>query len=128
MPSGDNFIWVPRRRSATYHNQAIPDQILALQPTDEQADILLTNRFATQVRLGAALVQSVAGALAAPHHGADAGDVGQGRQAVPNAYAARWGERIRGAASRSCRVRSRAGGREAGDHREGNHPSYAGTR
>ena len=68
--------------------------MLAMQPTDEQADIMLTNRFAAdEVRLGAALVQSVAGALAAPHHGADAGRLGQGRQAVPERLRARWGER-----------------------------------
>jgi len=47
MPSGDNFIWgVEESIRNLYYNQAIPDQILAMQPTDEQADILLTNRFA----------------------------------------------------------------------------------
>ena len=47
MPSGDNFIWGPEEAVRNlYHDQAIPDQILAMQPTDEQADILLTNRFA----------------------------------------------------------------------------------
>ncbi len=34
MPSGDNFIWGPEEGIRNlYHNQAIPDQILAVQPT-----------------------------------------------------------------------------------------------
>ena len=47
MPSGDNFIWGPEEAVRNlYHNQAIPDQMLAMPLTDEQADIMLTNRFA----------------------------------------------------------------------------------
>ena len=47
LPSGDNFIWSPEEAVRNlYHDQKIAEQILAMQPTDEQADILLTNRFA----------------------------------------------------------------------------------
>jgi pimeloyl-ACP methyl ester carboxylesterase len=46
-PSGDNFIWSPEEAVRNlYHDQTIADQLLAAQPTDEQADIMLTNRFA----------------------------------------------------------------------------------
>ena len=70
MPSGDNFIWGPEEGIRNlYHNQAIADQILG-----DAADRRAGRRHADQplrhreVRLGAALVQPVAGALAASHH------------------------------------------------------------
>ena len=107
MPSGDNFIWGPEEGIRNlYHNQAIPDQILAA-PIDRRAgrhhaDQPLRHH---QVRLGAALVQPVAGTLAAPHHGADADHVGQGGQAVPQRLCeARGATAFPAAASRSCRT------------------------
>jgi pimeloyl-ACP methyl ester carboxylesterase len=47
MPAGDNFIWDAEESVRNlYFNQKITDQTLSMQLTDEQADILLTNRFA----------------------------------------------------------------------------------
>ena len=129
LPSGDNFIWSPEEAVRNlYHNQAIPDQMLAhaadRRAGRHHADQPLRRR---EVRLGAALVQSVAGALAASHHGADAGDVGQGGQAVPQRLCGALGrEDSRQPRRDRAGMRSRAGGREAGDHREGNHPALRG--
>jgi hypothetical protein len=47
VPSGDNFIWDAEESVRNlYHDQTIPDQMLAMQLTDEEADIALTNRYA----------------------------------------------------------------------------------
>ena len=47
VPSGDNFIWDAEESVRNlYHDQKIPDQMLAMQLTDEEADIALTNRYA----------------------------------------------------------------------------------
>jgi pimeloyl-ACP methyl ester carboxylesterase len=51
-PSGDNFIWGPEEAVRNlYCDQKIADQILAMPISDEQADIMLTNRF-TAAKLG----------------------------------------------------------------------------
>ena len=45
--SGDNFIWDPEEGVRNlFHDQSFADKQLAVTPTDEEADILLTNRFA----------------------------------------------------------------------------------
>ena len=51
-PSGDNFIWGPEEAVRNlYYDQKIAEQILAMPISDEQADIMLTNRF-TAAKLG----------------------------------------------------------------------------
>ena len=47
VPSGDNFIWDPEEAIRNlYHDQSIPDRMLATPMSDEDADLALTNRFA----------------------------------------------------------------------------------
>jgi pimeloyl-ACP methyl ester carboxylesterase len=47
IPSGDNFIWDAEESVRNlYHDQSIPDQMLSVQLTDDEADIALTNRYA----------------------------------------------------------------------------------
>ena len=44
---GDNFIWDPEEAIRNlYHDQAIPDRMLAVPLSDEEADLALTNRYA----------------------------------------------------------------------------------
>jgi pimeloyl-ACP methyl ester carboxylesterase len=98
MPSGDNFIWGPEEAIRNlYYNQAIPDQILAMQPTDEQADILLTNRFATakfgwEPRWYNPSLERWLHRITVP----TLVMWGKEDKLFPNAYATRWGERIPG--------------------------------
>jgi pimeloyl-ACP methyl ester carboxylesterase len=43
---GDNFIWSPEEAARNlYFDQAFAEQVIARVPTDEEADLLLTNRF-----------------------------------------------------------------------------------
>jgi pimeloyl-ACP methyl ester carboxylesterase len=52
MPCGDNFIWGPEEAVRNlYHDQSFADRVLALQPTEEQMDLMLKNRF-TVAKLG----------------------------------------------------------------------------
>jgi pimeloyl-ACP methyl ester carboxylesterase len=52
VPCGDNFIWGPEEAVRNlYHDQAFADHVLALQPTEEQMDLMLKNRF-TVAKLG----------------------------------------------------------------------------
>ena len=52
VPMGDNFIWSPEEATRNlFHDQAFAERILALTPTEEEADRLLTNRFMA-ARLG----------------------------------------------------------------------------
>jgi len=52
VPMGDNFIWSPEEAARNlFHDQAFADRMLAITPTDEEADRLLTNRFMA-ARLG----------------------------------------------------------------------------
>jgi pimeloyl-ACP methyl ester carboxylesterase len=47
VPMGDNFIWSPQESVRNlYHDQSIAEQLLAQQPTEEQAELMLVNRFA----------------------------------------------------------------------------------
>ena len=70
MPSGDNFIWGPEEGGP----QSLPRPGDPRSDAGDAADRRAGRHHADQplrrreVRLGAALVQSVAGALAAPHH------------------------------------------------------------
>jgi pimeloyl-ACP methyl ester carboxylesterase len=46
VPCGDNFIWGPEEAVRNlYHDQSFADRVLALQPTEEQMDLMLKNRF-----------------------------------------------------------------------------------
>ncbi len=46
VPCGDNFIWGPQEAIRNlYHDQTYADRILALQPNEDQLDIMLKNRF-----------------------------------------------------------------------------------
>ena len=98
LPSGDNFIWSPEEAVRNlYHNQAIPDQILAMQPTEQQADILLTNRFATakfgwEPRWYNPSLERWLHRITVP----TLIMWGKEDKLFPSAYAARWGERIAG--------------------------------
>jgi pimeloyl-ACP methyl ester carboxylesterase len=52
VPCGDNFIWGPEEAVRNlYHDQSFADRIFALQPTEEQVDLMLKNRF-TVAKLG----------------------------------------------------------------------------
>ena len=47
VPPGDNFIWDPEEGIRNlYHDQSIPDRMLAAPLSEQDADIALTNRFA----------------------------------------------------------------------------------
>ena len=46
VPCGDNFIWGPEEAIRNlYHDQSFADRILALNPSEEQFDVMLHNRF-----------------------------------------------------------------------------------
>src|SRR5262249_26882629 len=46
LPPGDNFIWSPEETARNlYHDQAFAEKILAHVPSEEEADLALTNRF-----------------------------------------------------------------------------------
>jgi pimeloyl-ACP methyl ester carboxylesterase len=45
-PAGDLFIWGPEETQRNlYHDQSFADRALSVQPTEEQMDVLLKNRF-----------------------------------------------------------------------------------
>ncbi len=47
-PGGDLFIWNPEETQRNlYHDQSFADRVLSMQPTEEQMDVLLKNRFTT---------------------------------------------------------------------------------
>jgi pimeloyl-ACP methyl ester carboxylesterase len=46
VPCGDNFIWSPEEAARNlFHDQSFADQMLAQVPSEEEADLVLTNRF-----------------------------------------------------------------------------------
>ena len=52
VPSGDNFIWGPEEAMRNLvHDQAVAERMIAMVPTDAEADRALTNRFMA-ARLG----------------------------------------------------------------------------
>ncbi len=52
VPSGDTFIWGQEEAVRNlFHNQLFAERLLALQPTEEQMDTMLKNRF-TATKLG----------------------------------------------------------------------------
>ena len=52
LPVGDNFIWSPEENARNlYHDQSFADEIIARVPSEEEAELILTNRFMA-VKLG----------------------------------------------------------------------------
>jgi pimeloyl-ACP methyl ester carboxylesterase len=98
VPSGDNFIWGPEEAVRNvYHDQSIADSILAMPISDEQADIMLTNRFAAtkfgwEPRWFNPSLERWLHRIAIPTLVL----WGKNDKLFPCAYAARWGERIPG--------------------------------
>jgi pimeloyl-ACP methyl ester carboxylesterase len=98
VPSGDNFIWGPEEHVRNlYHDQAHADRILAAPVTDEQADIMLTNRFSAakfgwEPRWFNPSLERWLHRIKAPTLVL----WGKNDKLFPSAYAARWGERIAG--------------------------------
>jgi len=46
VPSGDNFIWSPEELARNlYYDQSFAERVLAHVPSEEEADLALTNRF-----------------------------------------------------------------------------------
>jgi pimeloyl-ACP methyl ester carboxylesterase len=96
VPSGDVFIWAPDEAVRNvYYDQAIAERILALPLSDEDADIALTNRFASakfgwEPRWYNPALERWLHRIGVPTlvlWGAD-------DKLFPKDYAARWGERI----------------------------------
>ena len=96
MPRGDNFIWGPEEAVRNlYHDQSIADRILAVPLTDEQADLMLTNRFAAtkfgwEPRWFNPSLERWLHRISVPTLVV----WGKDDKLFPSAYAARWGERI----------------------------------
>jgi pimeloyl-ACP methyl ester carboxylesterase len=100
MPAGDNFIWTPEETARNlFHDQAMAERVLAMVPSDAEADILLTNRFAA-AKFGWE-PRWFNPALERWLHRIDVPTLvlwGEGDKLFPSAYAQRWGERVPGAA------------------------------
>ena len=98
LPPGDNFIWDPEESVRNlYHDQSIPDRILALPVSDEDADIALTNRFATakfgwDPRWYSPALERWLHRITVP----TLVMWGKDDKLFPSEYAKRWGERIPG--------------------------------
>ena len=129
MPCGDNFIWDAEEAVRNlYHDQAIADACWPMPLTDEQADIA-ARPTASPPRSSAG---SRAGTIRRWSAGCTASRVptlvvwGENDKLFPSAYADALGRAHAGQPRRDHPgVRPRARGREAGDHREGNHPSVS---
>jgi pimeloyl-ACP methyl ester carboxylesterase len=95
-PCGDNFIWDAQESVRNlYHDQTIADQILAVPISDEQADIMLGNRFTT-AKLGWE-PRWFNPALERWLHRISVPTLviwGENDKLFPTDYAARWGERV----------------------------------
>jgi pimeloyl-ACP methyl ester carboxylesterase len=96
IPSGDVFIWAPDEAVRNvYYDQSIAERILAMPVSDEMADIMLTNRFASakfgwEPRWYNPALERWLHRITVPTlviWGAD-------DKLFPKDYAARWGERI----------------------------------
>jgi pimeloyl-ACP methyl ester carboxylesterase len=96
--SGDNFIWDPEEAVRNlYHDQSIPDRMLAVPLSEEDADIALTNRFAA-TKFGWE-PRWFNPALERWLHRISVPTLilwGQNDKLFPVDYAKRWGERIPG--------------------------------
>jgi pimeloyl-ACP methyl ester carboxylesterase len=98
LPCGDNFIWDAEEAVRNlYYNQSIADQMLAAPVSDEQADVILTNRF-TAAKFGWE-PRWYNPALERWLHRISIPTLvlwGENDKLFPSAYAKRWGERIPG--------------------------------
>jgi pimeloyl-ACP methyl ester carboxylesterase len=98
VPMGDNFIWSPEEATRNlFHDQTFAERILALTPTEEEADRLLTNRFMA-ARLGWQ-PRWFNPALARWLHRIKVPTLvlwGENDKLLPCAYAKAWQERISG--------------------------------
>jgi pimeloyl-ACP methyl ester carboxylesterase len=96
IPSGDNFIWGPEEAVRNlYYDQSIATRLLAVPVTDEQADLMLTNRFAAtkfgwEPRWFNPSLERWLHRISVPTLVL----WGKDDKLFPSAYAARWGERI----------------------------------
>jgi pimeloyl-ACP methyl ester carboxylesterase len=95
---GDNFIWDPEEAIRNlYHDQSIPDRMLAVPLSEEDADLALTNRFAA-TKFGWE-PRWFNPALERWLHRISAPTLilwGKNDKLFPVEYAKRWGERIAG--------------------------------
>jgi pimeloyl-ACP methyl ester carboxylesterase len=95
-PCGDNFIWGPEEAVRNlYYDQSIATRLLAVPVTDEQADLMLTNRFAAtkfgwEPRWFNPSLERWLHRISVPTLVL----WGKDDKLFPSAYAARWGERI----------------------------------
>ena len=96
VDSGDNFIWDAEEAVRNlYHDKAVADRLLAMPMTDEQTDLMLTNRFAAakfgwDPRWYNPSLEHWLHRISVPTLVL----WGQNDKLFPAAYAARWGERI----------------------------------
>lgn len=96
IPAGDNFIWGPEEAVRNlYYDQSIATRLLAVPVTDEQADLMLTNRFAAtkfgwEPRWFNPSLERWLHRISVPTLVL----WGKDDKLFPSAYAARWGERI----------------------------------
>jgi pimeloyl-ACP methyl ester carboxylesterase len=96
IPSGDNFIWGPEEAVRNlYYDQKIANTILAMPISDEQADIMLGNRYAAaklgwEPRWHNPSLERLLHRISVPSQVV----WGENDQLFPAAYAKRWGELI----------------------------------
>jgi pimeloyl-ACP methyl ester carboxylesterase len=96
IPAGDNFIWGPEEAVRNlYYDQSIATRLLAVPVTDDQADLMLTNRFAAtkfgwEPRWFNPSLERWLHRISVPTLVL----WGKDDKLFPSAYAARWGERI----------------------------------
>ncbi len=94
IPIGDNFIWSPEETARNlFHDPAFAERTLAQTPSDEQADIALTNRFSAtklgwEPRWFNPALERWLHRIAAPTLVL----WGRDDKFLPSAYAERWGE------------------------------------
>lgn len=101
IPPGDNFIWSPEESARNrFHDQILADALLALPaPSDEKLDEQLQNqlaavKFGWEPRWFNPDLEKWLHRITVPTHVL----WGRDDKILPAAYAARWGERVNGAA------------------------------
>src|SRR5215470_10029338 len=99
VPSGDNFIWSPEELARNlYYDQSFAERVLAHVPSEEEADLALTNRFMA-AKLGWE-PRWFNPTLERWLHRIDVPTLvlwGAEDKFLPSQYAARWRERVPGA-------------------------------
>ncbi len=96
VPIGDNFIWSPEETVRNlYHDQSLAEQILARTPNEEEAELVLKNRFMA-AKLGWE-PRWFNPALERWLHRLQVPTLvlwGENDKLLPSRYAALWGERV----------------------------------